>query len=218
MVSITADAVKNDDGMALHAAFNKERARLAEADDPEMKRYVEEQLAKRLGKDLPESHNDDTTGSGKGSKRPKTVEERALETAVPKQKDFYSDPGAAFVAGVAEVPLGVEHKMKNIEATEAAKAALLAKGGNAARAKYGGHGYLERDQGDHGGSSYVGGIGGGDGSGNGAFKRAQFPVRFGRMSEKEQGVLAEVAAKKQAQRARAAERKQERQTEFQGFF
>ena len=31
-----ADAGNNDQGMALHAAFNKERTRLAEADDPEM--------------------------------------------------------------------------------------------------------------------------------------------------------------------------------------
>jgi len=217
MVSTTSDAGKNDDGMALHAAFNKERTRLAQADDPEMKRYVEEQLAKRLGKDLPESDNDYT--SGKGSKRPKTVEELALETAVPKQKDLYSDSGAAFVAGVTEVPLGVEHKLKNIEATEAAKAALLAKGGNAARAKYGGSsGYLEEQEGDGGGGYYGSGGGGGDVNGNGSFRRNQFPVRFGKMSEKEQGVLAEVAAKKQAQKARAAERKQEQQTEFKGFF
>ncbi|KAG7667773.1 putative Protein COP1 SUPPRESSOR 2 [Nannochloris sp. 'desiccata'] len=217
----TAEAGKIDDGMALHAAFNKERIQLAEADDPEMKRYVEEQLAKRLGKDLAESHKDDATGSGKGSKRPKTVEELALEAAVPKQKDLYSDPGAAFVAGVAEVPLGVEHKLKNIEATEAAKAALLARGGNAARAKYGGSRFLEgEEEGDVGGGYYYGNDngGGGNGNGNGAFRRGQFPVRFGKMSEKEQGVLADVAAKKQVQKARAADRKREQQTEFKGFF
>jgi hypothetical protein len=184
--------------MALHAAFNKERTRLAEADDPEMKRYVEEQLAKRLGKDIADITGDGT--GGKASKRHKTVEELALEAAVPKQKDQYSDPGAAFVAGVAEVPLGIEHKMKNIEATEAAKAALLAKG----RAKHGGS------------SSYFDGED--DGGGGGGGSRAHFPIRFGKMSEKEQGVLKEVAAKKAAQKAQAAERKRQQQKEFKGFF
>ena len=140
-----------------------------------------------------------------------------MEAAVPKQKELYSDPGAAFVAGVAEVPLGVEHKLKNIEATEAAKAALLAKGGNAARRKYGAGGgggdYLVDD--DEGG--YYGGGGAGGGSGS-QFRRGQFPVRFGKMSEKEQGVLADVATKKAAQKARAEERKREQQKEFKGFF
>ena len=113
-----------DDGV-LQAAFNKERKLTTEADDPEMKKYVETQLAKRLGKDVSqqEAHN-------KGPKRPKTVDEQALEAAVPKQKEYYGDPGAAFVAGVTEVPLGFEHKLKNIEATEAAKSALLVKDGS----------------------------------------------------------------------------------------
>lgn len=204
--------------MALHAAFNKERTRLAEADDPEMKRYVEEQLAKRLGKEVPEDERDG--GGAKGSKRPKTLEEQALEAAVPKQKELYSDPGAAFVAGVAEVPLGVEHKLKNIEATEAAKAALLAKGGNAARAKYGGgnRGYLDGNDEDDDGGGYYGGGGGGGGNGNAVFRRGQFPVRFGKMSEKEQAVLADVATKKAAQKARATEKKREQQKEFKGFY
>jgi hypothetical protein len=196
MPTTAADANKNNDGMALHAAFNKEQTRLAEADDPEMKRYVDEQLAKRLGKDLP----DQDDGTGKGSKRPKTVEELALEASVPKQKDFFPETGTAVIASVTEVPLGVEHKLKNIEATEAAKAALLAKG-----AKYGASRYYQDDEEDGGG-------------GNGAFGRGQFPVRFGRMSEKEQGVLAEVAAKKKAQKQRATERKKEQKSEFKGFF
>jgi Hepatocellular carcinoma-associated antigen 59 len=204
--------------MALHAAFNKEKTRLAEADDPEMKRYVEEQLLKRLGKAVPDIHDSGggLGGNTKGLKRPKTVEELALEAAVPKQKELFSDPGAAFVAGVAEVPLGVEHKLKNIEATEAAKAALLAKGGNAARAKYGSrYNINERDDDDGDGGYYGGGSGGG---GTGAFRRGQFPVRFGKMSEKEQGVLADVAAKKAAHKQRAEERKREQQKEFKGFF
>lgn len=163
------------------------------------KRYVEQQLAIRLGKELPDE-------AGKGSKRPKTVDEMALEAAVPKQKELYSDPGAAFVAGVTEVPLGVEHKLKNIEATEAAKAALLKKGGNAARAMRGGGFQDFEDDDGYGGAS------------GGGCRRGQFPVRFGKMKEKEQAVLAEVAAKKAVQRSRALEKKEKKNQEFKGFF
>ena len=162
------------------------------------KKYVEQQLAKRLGKELPDE-------AAKASKRPKTLDELALEASVPKIKEIYSEPGAAFVAGVTEVPLGVEHKLKNIEATEAAKMALLVKGGNAARAR---GGFLEED-----GEEGYGAGGGGDGC-----KRGNFPVRFGKMNEKEKNVLADVAAKKAAQKARFLEKKEKKQNDFKGFF
>lgn len=85
------------------------------------KRYVEEELAKRLGKDLPQDLIDER-------KRMKTVDEMALEEVVPKKDDVVRDPGVQFVAGVSEVALDIRHKLKNIEATERAKARLLGEG------------------------------------------------------------------------------------------
>lgn len=150
-------------------------------------------MAARLGREAP------ADPAAAGPRRHKTVDEMALEAAVPRQKEGYDEPGAAFVAGVTEVPLGVEHRLKNIEATEAAKAALLAKGRG---------GRFDDDEGG-------GGYGGGGGSG---FARAQFPVRFGRMSEREQAVVAQVGAKKAAARTRAVEKKREKEGSFKGFF
>ena len=142
-------------------------------------------MARRLGKQLPED-------SSTATQRVKTVEELALEQAVPKQRAFDTEPGAAFVAGVAEVPLSMEHRLRNIEATEAAKTALLVRGGGA----YDGYG---------------------EANNGGGTKRSQFPIKFGRVSEKEASVIVEVQAKKAAARARALERKQQKQREFKGW-
>jgi len=157
---------------------------------PCRKRFIEQELARRLGRQVPE----DEAGGQRGRLQ-KSIEDVAMEAAAPKQKAFDADPGAAFVAGVAEVPLDVAHRLKNIEATEAAKAALLRKGHAP--------GLYDDDE---------------DGEGaSGGLRRGQFPVRFGRQSAKEAALLQEVAAKKAQARERAAEKKRLKAKEFAGW-
>jgi hypothetical protein len=116
------------------------------------KRYVEGELAKRLGKDY--VSQDSTDGQ---RKKVKTLEEIALEEAVPRKGGTVSDPGVQFVAGVSEVALDIHHKLKNIEATERAKAQLLSADGDL------------NDSTEH------------DGRGNRhEFQRSQFPSQFGK--------------------------------------
>lgn len=89
----------------------------------------------------------------------KTLEEIALEEAVPRKGDMVSDPGVQFVAGVSEVALDIHHKLKNIEATERAKARLLSAEGDL------------HDLAEH------------DGRGNRhEFQRRQFPSQFGKLN------------------------------------
>lgn len=85
------------------------------------KRYVEEQLAKRLGRDQ---------GGGDG--------DGAVPAAAPgedglmpmKQRQIDTELGPSWVSGILEVPLTMEQRLKNIEDTEAAKKKmLLAAGG-----------------------------------------------------------------------------------------
>ena len=169
---------------------------------PCRKRFVEEQLARRLGRRLPDA-------AAAAARRPKTLEELALEAVAPRQQMLDIDPGAAFVAGVAEVALDVEVRLRNIEATEAAKAKLLAKGGAAARAALGDAGYDDDDDDED--------AGGGGGAGAAA-RRGNFPVRFGHQNPKEVAALRDVAAKKAIAREKAAEaKKHKQQREFGGW-
>lgn len=95
-------------------------------EDEEMMKYIEEQLAKRKGK------SDDESQSGDESQKAKyfTPEEAALQ-AVPdhlrqsstkRSEEMLSNQ---MLSGIPEVDLGIEAKIKNIEATEEAKLRLL---------------------------------------------------------------------------------------------
>eukprot|EP00958_Prasinococcus_capsulatus_P024660 scaffold3886_cov399-Prasinococcus_capsulatus_cf.AAC.17 len=104
----------------------------AEADedaeeDPQMLKYVEQEIAKKLGKNRPGA---DTTGEEgdavEGEERlyqtPAYLEERGFD----KQEEDARD---RWTMGMAEVSLGVEHKLANIVATEAEKNRVLARHG-----------------------------------------------------------------------------------------
>ena len=106
----------------LGAAFNREKKQIA-AQDIEREMYIEMEVARRMGRQIEEGVEN------AANYNKKTIEELALESVAPKQKlESPEELGAAFVAGVAEVELGIDHKLRNIESTEAAKAALLGKG------------------------------------------------------------------------------------------
>jgi len=157
---------------------------------PCRRRFIEEQLAQRLGKKLPDS----VAAEQAKARQTKTIEDHALEAVAPKQRSFNADPGAAFVAGVTEVPLDVEHRMRNIEATEAAKAALIK-----------GKTYQDDDDYD---DKVATGI-------TESTRRSHFPVHFGRQNPKEVAQLQAIAAKKARLRAQALERKKVK--EFKGW-
>ena len=225
----TAAADADEDGGAgasLHHAFNREQQRsTTEADaDTREKQYIEEQLANRLGKPMHANtslsadhpHNQPQQNQ---TKRIKTVDEMAMEAAAPKQKDAYEDPGAAFVAGISEVPLSVAQRLKNIETTEAAKVVLLQLQQNPGQALHGG-----------GGGGGGGGVGvGTNGRGTTATAtttttakvtdRGQFPVRFGKMSKEEQSAIDRAKRERAVAKMKALEKKKAKDRGgFKGFF
>lgn len=103
----------------LGSSFDRERPQTV-ALELEKQEYIEKEVARRMGREV-----DDAVPSV-GMSAGKSIEELALESVAPKQRiEAPEDLGAAFVAGVAEVELDIEQKLKSIESTEAAKAALL---------------------------------------------------------------------------------------------
>jgi hypothetical protein len=154
---------------------------------PCRKEYVEAELARRLGRELPED-----AAAAAAAREPMTLAEQALEGAGPAQRPLDTELGAAFVAGVTEVALGVEHKLRNIEATEAAKTALLARGGTAARRRLGGGGGGGNDD------EY-----GGGGGAEGGARRAHFPVQFGKRGAQQVERMSAAAGKRERLRAHA---------------
>jgi hypothetical protein len=187
-----ADSDDDDEaggGNVLRAGFAAHRpeAAAAAAEDPRMAAFVEAQLAARLGRPAGGAE-----APAPPAPRPRTLDERALEGAAPRQRAVDTELGAAFVAGVAEVALDVRHRMANIEATEAAKARLLAAGGApGARDEFA------------------------PASGGGA-ARAAFPVRFGATSDRERERLAGAAARRAGERAAAEERRRKKDPSGRG--
>ncbi|KAF5304803.1 hypothetical protein FQR65_LT07820 [Abscondita terminalis] len=96
-------------------------------EDEEMMKYIEEQLAKRKGNKAEEVVEDEDE-----PKKPKYLspEEAALqavpnhlrESSTRKNEEMLSNQ---MLSGIPEVDLGIEAKIKNIEATEEAKLKLL---------------------------------------------------------------------------------------------
>lgn len=121
------------DAIDLSAAFNKEELVDENAEDPLMKKYIDEEMARRRGK------------------APKVEEEEndPLQERLRDEEDLYHVPDnlkvpiksgdagelAGWGAGIQEVPLSMEYKLKNIEETEAAKKALLEASARTARHK-----------------------------------------------------------------------------------
>lgn len=107
-----------------------------------------------------------------------------------RQQD--TELGPSWVAGITEVPLSMEQKLANIEATEAAKKQLLA------AAPLG-------DDDDEGGAQ------------GGGARRGQYPVSFGRQDPKHLKVVAEAQAKKARMRVLQEEKKRRKKEEFAGW-
>ncbi|XP_017774940.1 PREDICTED: uncharacterized protein C9orf78 isoform X2 [Nicrophorus vespilloides] len=97
-------------------------------EDEEMMKYIEEQLAKRKGNKSDE--DDSQSGDEEAKLKYRSPEEAALQ-AVPshlrqssthRSEEMLSNQ---MLSGIPEVDLGIEAKIKNIEATEEAKLNLL---------------------------------------------------------------------------------------------
>ncbi|PSC75860.1 hypothetical protein C2E20_1228 [Micractinium conductrix] len=105
----------------LQAAFKRERRLHSEEDDPHMKKYVEEQLAKRMGRS---DGQEEAARAAEAAARAADPILAALPEGLRKrEQNGELDP--SWVAGITEVPLSMEQKLKNIEDTEAAKNAML---------------------------------------------------------------------------------------------
>lgn len=123
-----------------------------EEDDPHMKKYVEEQLAKRLGK---KSGMTDAEALAASRAPPAESELMVPENLAGAPRGGEQEiAGIGPSTGITEVALPVEYKMRNIEATEDAKKALLDR----------------RGKGQHGGEAGA----------SSKMHRTMLPMQFGR--------------------------------------
>ncbi|KAI8112370.1 hypothetical protein M9434_003693 [Picochlorum sp. BPE23] len=101
------------------ASFSKESfdASAQKQKDKDMDAFIEKGLEERLGRKAPQQED--------AAKKHRTIDELAMEIA-PKRKIVHDEP-VATVVSVDEVPVRLEHKLRNIEEMERAKAALLSR-------------------------------------------------------------------------------------------
>ncbi|CAL5221323.1 g3497 [Coccomyxa viridis] len=88
--------------------------------DPEMEKYIEEQLRKRLGK-----RRDSEEGEGEENGNAEEDDLYTIPANLQGQKIKQQDV-SSWLTGIQEVPLSLQYKMRNIDETEAAKKRLLA--------------------------------------------------------------------------------------------
>jgi len=109
-------------GRALADAFQGGKAETSEPEDPLVEQYVQEQLRKRRGAD--EEHHS-RTDDGVGI----SADEKAKLYQTPRELDSHrhieEEGPEKHLSGIVEVKLPVEQRMKNVEATERAKAQML---------------------------------------------------------------------------------------------
>lgn len=122
LVSKVSD--KNDcdgekDELVLQDTFALETAVMVE--DPHMIRYVEQELAKRRGKNINE-----TNEVGNDIKHAEDELYKIPEHLKVKRRNS-EESSTQWTTGIAEVQLPIEYKLKNIEETEAAKKLLQEK-------------------------------------------------------------------------------------------
>lgn len=95
-------------------------------EDEEMMKYIEEQLSKRKGKkEDGEPNSPDTKSSSYCSPEEaalQAVPSHLRESSTKRSEEMLSNQ---MLSGIPEVDLGIEAKIKNIEATEEAKLRLL---------------------------------------------------------------------------------------------
>ncbi|KAL4434193.1 hypothetical protein ABPG75_000634 [Micractinium tetrahymenae] len=172
----------------LQAAFKRERQLHSEEEDPHMKKYIEEQLAKRMGRHLEDEAA--RAAAEEAARRAADPLLAALPEGLQKRQQD-TELGPSWVAGITEVPLSLEQKLKNIEDTERAKKEMLLMGGA----------YDDDD----------------DMAGPGGTRRGAFPVTFGKQNPKHLQVIAEAQAKKARMRERQEEKKRKKKEEFAGW-
>ena len=125
------------------------------------KQYIEEQLAKRLGR--PVDEDEEAAAAVAAAARARADPHLAAMPEELKKREQDTELEPSWVTGILEVPLSMEQKLANIEAVEAAKNRLLA----AADPEEQGAGQP------------------------GAVRRGQYPVGFGRQDPKMLKVIAE---------------------------
>lgn len=114
------DAYETGIGTQFNAETNKRD------EDEEMVKYIEEQLSKRKSKNKDEA--DSSTNNDKGSycspeeAALQAVPEHLRQSSTHRSEEMLSNQ---MLSGIPEVDLGIEAKIRNIEATEEAKLKLL---------------------------------------------------------------------------------------------
>lgn len=96
-------------------------------EDEEMMKYIEEQLSKRKGKRASETSTEATESDTSTYCTPEEAALQAVpghlrESSTKRSEEMLSNQ---MLSGIPEVDLGIEAKIKNIEATEEAKLKLL---------------------------------------------------------------------------------------------
>uniref|UniRef100_A0A061S1A5 Uncharacterized protein n=1 Tax=Tetraselmis sp. GSL018 TaxID=582737 RepID=A0A061S1A5_9CHLO len=110
----------------LSAAFNKEELVDTQDEDPNAKKYIEQELARIRGKSVAEGAEGGSGQDAAGLPDEEDLYHVPEDLRVPKKEDDgQADLGESWAAGIQEVPLSLAYKLKNIEDTEAAKKALL---------------------------------------------------------------------------------------------
>lgn len=129
MVNMTAlknTNVKQDDAYdtGIGTQFNAETNKRDE--DEEMVKYIEEQLSKRKSKNTGEQeaelNKDKTTYCSPEEAALQAVPEHLRQSSAHRSEEMLSNQ---MLSGIPEVDLGIEAKIRNIEATEEAKLKLL---------------------------------------------------------------------------------------------
>lgn len=114
-----------DDGADLNTGYVKEKARVDEEEDPHMTKYVEEQLAKRMGKQT--ATDAELLRDARAPPQDSGFIEVPESLRAPKASDL--EIAGTWVTGITEVALPVQFRLQNIEETEEAKKQLLERRG-----------------------------------------------------------------------------------------
>ncbi|KAK1560831.1 hypothetical protein Q3G72_031341 [Acer saccharum] len=121
---LTKVSEKNDgdaekDELVLQDTFAQETAVLIE--DPNMVKYVEQELAKKKGKNI------DVTDQVENELKRAEDELYTIPEHLKVKKRNSEESSTQWTTGIAEIQLPIEYKLKNIEETEAAKKLLQEK-------------------------------------------------------------------------------------------
>ncbi|XP_042515657.1 protein COP1 SUPPRESSOR 2 [Macadamia integrifolia] len=105
--------------LVLQDTFAQETAVMVE--DPNMLKYVEQELAKKRGKNV------DSTNQVENDLKRAEAELYAIPEHLKVKKRNSEESSTQWTTGIAEIQLPIEYKLRNIEETEAAKKLLQEK-------------------------------------------------------------------------------------------